>query len=146
MEKTRFQALLDQVPDEDRDAMMDDLDEMESMLSARDLLLLFKVAVQGGESPWEPIEFLMWETDEAGKFTNVQRPMSVVVALPEKRLRELTGQAQLFRLGLLELREEPEYGWQMVLTPRGAYAVNWWADVLASDLGFQLPEELATEG
>jgi hypothetical protein len=118
MAKTSFRALLAQAPG-------DKTDELAGGLWG--LLLLFSAAVHGSVDAWEPIQPAMWEMSADGEFLNVEHPLSAVVNLQEFQLRELAEQARR--------QEFPKEGWRLALTPKGAYAVKWWAACLKDELG-----------
>jgi len=99
--------------------------ELETELTAFELLLLFKVAT--GNQDMGPIE-PVWNHISDGTLLH-QAPY-----LAERSLREMACQARLIRLNLLEFYRE-EAGVYFALTSKGHEAVDWWLAEL-EDMGF----------
>lgn len=123
--KERMAQLLLQVSEGDTDALTSEWMDLESVLTLRELALLLRAAEFGIASPDGPLEGLLWGRPSGS-------PPSLLVAplLEEWRLRQLTHQARLLRLRLLEWGETVCGEVALVLTPRGAHALNWWLEFM----------------
>ena len=128
--KERMTQLLLQVDEADEDDLNNEWISLEPVLSITELFLLLKVAAQDGEWLFEPI----WTKLKAGA-DGEPAPITAAPFLEETQLLMLARQARLETLGLLK-KELKEAGWEFVLTPKGAHAVDWWLGCLL-DVGLK---------
>lgn len=128
--KERMKQLLLQVNEADEDDLTNEWISLEPVLSITELFLLLKVAAQDGEWLFEPI----WTKLKAGA-DGEPEPIAAAPFLEETQLLMLARQARLETLGLLR-KELKEAGWEFVLTPKGAHAVDWWLGCLL-DVGLK---------
>ena len=135
--KERMTLLMAQVSEDSEDELVSELIELEALLTIHEFLLLLKVADLDGTWLWEPIQFEVAQDDKALQ----RRPFASVVGLSQGKLLRLSQQVRLQDLGLLEL-QETENGWELMLTPKGAYAVDWWLSNL-EEVGLKHEELMA---
>lgn len=123
--KERMAQLLLQVSEEENAALPSKWMDLESVLTLRELALLLRAAEFGAVSPDEPLEGLTW-----GRAADSLPTIFMAPFMEEWQLRWLTRQARLRRLKLLEWRRSESGELGLVLTPRGAHAVNWWLEFM----------------
>lgn len=134
--RARLDALRKGITEEAEDAITSEIIALESQLTIADLMLLFRAAMDDGTSPWEAITFSLFRGHESEE----PAPMFDVVGLEEHQLLQLAGQARLLRMGFVQWRRLPDR-LELILTPKGALAVDWWmATVVEDALGLPLPE------